>query len=233
MAAVLRILHSPLSPTALELVSGTAAASLAQVSSYQPSGAGGVLLVAEVDGFAKGVARQLRDVETYVREAGAADAIALGEEEARALWADLREAGTRLEPAPSGRGESGGGGPAIALKVAVPVAAVAAVVGAVESTRHEERWGPAVVSHAGSGIIHVCADEMGRDGQDAVATIARLRAAAVGYGGSLVVERCPPALKGTLDVWGDVGPALAVMRRLKATFDPRGILNPGRFVGGI
>jgi len=35
-------------------------------------------------------------------------------------------------------------------------------------------------------------------------------------------------------VWGPVPePALAVMKRLKAEFDPRGILNRGRFVGGL
>jgi len=27
--------------------------------------------------------------------------------------------------------------------------------------------------------------------------------------------------------------AFAVMKRLKAEFDPRGTLNPGRFVGGL
>jgi glycolate oxidase FAD binding subunit len=60
-----------------------------------------------------------------------------------------------------------------------------------------------------------------------------LRQAAVRAGGSLVLERGPLALKALLDVWGDAGPAVAVMRRLKETFDARGTLNPGRFVGGI
>ena len=35
------------------------------------------------------------------------------------------------------------------------------------------------------------------------------------------------------DVWGDIGPALGIMRRLKSALDPRDTLNPGRFVGGI
>ncbi|HLF48419.1 MAG TPA: FAD-linked oxidase C-terminal domain-containing protein [Methylomirabilota bacterium] len=35
-------------------------------------------------------------------------------------------------------------------------------------------------------------------------------------------------------MWGSVAPgALAVMRRIKQEFDPRGVLNPGRFVGGL
>jgi len=51
--------------------------------------------------------------------------------------------------------------------------------------------------------------------------------------GSLVVLNCPPAVKARVDVWGEVGDALPLMRRVKAHFDPAGMLNPGRFVGGI
>ena len=47
------------------------------------------------------------------------------------------------------------------------------------------------------------------------------------------VEHAPAEAKAGLDVWGDVGPALGPMRRLKGELDPRGILNPGRFVGGL
>ena len=53
-------------------------------------------------------------------------------------------------------------------------------------------------------------------------------------GGSAVVERCSPALKATLDVWGAADPeSFALMRRIKQEFDPSGVLNPGRFVGRL
>ena len=48
-----------------------------------------------------------------------------------------------------------------------------------------------------------------------------------------VVEHVPLSVKPRLDVWGDIGPALGMMRRLKTELDPRGVLNPGRYVGGI
>ncbi len=41
------------------------------------------------------------------------------------------------------------------------------------------------------------------------------------------------ALRAGLDAWGEPPAALATMRALKARFDPRGVLAPGRFVGGI
>ena len=51
--------------------------------------------------------------------------------------------------------------------------------------------------------------------------------------GSLVAEVAPVAVKERIDVWGDAGDSLALMRRLKQQFDPRGTLNPGRFIGGL
>lgn len=47
-------------------------------------------------------------------------------------------------------------------------------------------------------------------------------------GGSLVVLG-----QSKLDAWGSPGDALPVMRAVKEQFDPKGTLNPGRFVGGI
>ena len=52
-------------------------------------------------------------------------------------------------------------------------------------------------------------------------------------GGRMVIERCPSAVKPRFDVWDEMGESLAIMRRMKEQYDPKGVLNPGRFVGGI
>jgi glycolate oxidase FAD binding subunit len=50
-------------------------------------------------------------------------------------------------------------------------------------------------------------------------------------GGSLMVHNQPAERK--LDCWGSLPDSLPLMREIKRRFDPEGVLNPGRFLGGI
>jgi glycolate oxidase FAD binding subunit len=91
-----------------------------------------------------------------------------------------------------------------------------------------------LLSHAGSGIIY---GHVPRDGnvtsEKLLSFVDWLRILAKQLSGSLVIEQIDPALKDRVDVWGHVGNSFPLMKRLKETLDPQGILNPGRFVGGI
>lgn len=73
----------------------------------------------------------------------------------------------------------------------------------------------------------------GATGDALVGALGRLRAALERRGGTLVVLRAPAEVKARLGVWGTAGDALPLMRRVKEQLDSAGILNPGRFVGGI
>jgi glycolate oxidase FAD binding subunit len=49
-----------------------------------------------------------------------------------------------------------------------------------------------------------------------------------------VLEDAPASMRAQFDPWGvGDGPELALMARVKARFDPAGICNRGRFVGGL
>jgi glycolate oxidase FAD binding subunit len=63
--------------------------------------------------------------------------------------------------------------------------------------------------------------------------LARVREGLAPLDGTCVVEHAPPEALPGLDVWGAVGSALEPMRRLKRELDPKGVLNPGRYAGGI
>jgi glycolate oxidase FAD binding subunit len=59
----------------------------------------------------------------------------------------------------------------------------------------------------------------------------KLRRELEAAGGSLMVLNQPAERK--LDCWGTLPDSLPLMREIKRRFDPEGVLNPGRFLGGI
>jgi glycolate oxidase FAD binding subunit len=56
---------------------------------------------------------------------------------------------------------------------------------------------------------------------------------AAAHRGHAVLFAAPSRLKGAMDVWGPPPASYSLMRKIKQQFDPNGLLNPGRFVGGI
>ncbi|MEA2719155.1 MAG: glycolate oxidase binding subunit [Candidatus Eremiobacteraeota bacterium] len=51
--------------------------------------------------------------------------------------------------------------------------------------------------------------------------------------GRVVFDAMPPAARGLIDAWGPPPRSLPLMRTLKNNFDPHGLCNPGRFIGGL
>ena len=86
-----------------------------------------------------------------------------------------------------------------------------------------------MLAHVTNGVVHMAV----RDATRLASAVSTLRAAVSSRGGFVVVERATTAVKAGVDVWGDPGDGFALMRKLKATFDPGGIFAPGRCVGGL
>jgi glycolate oxidase FAD binding subunit len=136
------------------------------------------------------------------------------------------EAGTS-PPGALSRGESGSG--ALVVKASVLPTEVADWLAALRRVADEAELDAGYHAYPGHGIVF--ARLAGAEPVLAGAVAPLRAAAAAGRGrGSLVVWDAPPALAGQVDVWGP-SPALEVMRRVKAQFDPRATLNPGRFLG--
>ena len=90
--------------------------------------------------------------------------------------------------------------------------------------------GARVVARAGHGLAWVVLGDAGLDAL--AATVAELRATLAPS--PCVLLDAPPALRAATDPWGPVDAGqVALMRRVKARFDPDGHCNPGLFVGGI
>ncbi len=166
-----------------------------------------LLVVFRVGGYPQAVERQARDLSALVGQRL---------QTSETVWEDLAS----MRVAAQHRD--------VVVKAAVPL---------VESTRVveilEQRLAglePVVWAHAGNGIAYAACNA-----PSDVEVLLGLRAdvAALGSNASLVIQRCPIELKRALDVWGDPGSSVALMRALKAKLDPNNTLNPGRYVGGI
>jgi FAD/FMN-containing dehydrogenase len=81
----------------------------------------------------------------------------------------------------------------------------------------------------GLGTIDIRWNNVDFTGDELAARVSRLRAIAR----HAIVMSAPTALKLAVDAWGDSVESLDLMWALKHEFDPAGILNPGRFAGGI
>ena len=91
-----------------------------------------------------------------------------------------------------------------------------------------------VLAQPGHGVLQLSVREGFDTGRVATDLVLPLRRALEAEGGSLIVERGPIELKARCDVWGLIQPEiLDIMTRIKTEFDPMGLLNPGRFVGGL
>ncbi|HSE96004.1 MAG TPA: FAD-binding oxidoreductase [Methylomirabilota bacterium] len=101
----------------------------------------------------------------------------------------------------------------------------------VEAVATRAELDPVLSAEVPHGVLHAALTGSGV--REAPAVVARVRADLAPLEASCVVEHAPIGVKADLDVWGDPGPALPFMRRLKAELDPGAILNPGRFVGRI
>ncbi len=86
-------------------------------------------------------------------------------------------------------------------------------------------------AHAGSGVAQIWTES---DREAAAETLKRWRDATRSARGNLRLISAPATVRPALDFF-DVPPAgaLALMKRLKAAFDPVGIFNPGCFAGGL
>jgi len=68
-------------------------------------------------------------------------------------------------------------------------------------------------------------------GSFGIVEVSGWRAWAESVGGALVVVTAPEGFG--VDPWGDAPPTLLLQRRIKAAFDPVGIMVPGRLPGGL
>jgi len=150
-----------------------------------------------------------------------------------------RAAGGKTEPGASDFWETyaatlADAGRVLALHVSTPPSRLAAAVSAVRRVLDDQAAGQGAVitGCATLGTLDVLLPESAVS--MAAGLVERLRGAVADLEGHVIMRRAPLAVRRAVDPWGpiDAGP-LALMRALRDEFDPKRVLNPGRFVGGL
>jgi glycolate oxidase len=223
--AVTRLIRARVVPAALELVDGEC---LGAVSTYlgeatlAPPGTGALLLI-EVDGLSELVEGEAARVEAACREAGATEVRrSHSEAERMDLWRVRRELSHSLKTiAPIKHNHD----------VVVPKGRVPELVAVVKRLQREYRLPMPCFGHVGDGNIHVNIMVNPADPEAEPRALRAERAlfeAVVALEGSISGEHGIGFAKAPyLSI--ELSPGeIALMKRVKAAFDPNGILNPGK-----
>ena len=119
----------------------------------------------------------------------------------------------------------------VAAKVGLRITDLAPFCADIEALAADLPW--LLHAHAGNGIVSVQIPAADVGEETLLAQMQALDACVARLNGHRVIERAPVGVKRRCEVWGPVGDNFAVMQALKASYDPRRRLNPGRFIGGL
>jgi glycolate oxidase FAD binding subunit len=160
------------------------------------------------EGFGRGVAQQVARIIELARTTGVAAAL-LSDDAAAAFW---------------GRHDAIRTAAPLRVRVAGLPARFPSIAALVSGLGHLAWYATPGLGFVGGAVGDVAT---------AAAAVTTARAALVAEGGSLVIEAAPAELRAVVDPWGPPPPSFPIMQRLKQRFDPQGLLNPGRFAGGL
>ncbi len=227
-----QILDSNLEPLVLEAVSPGLADWAGLTPPSGPPDAD--VLLAAFAGHGLAVERSIGEV---CRLAGAPEATVLVAAEAEEALETLTGFSA---VAAAGSGASGPEGAALKARASVPISATWGLVETAVSLADSQELGVAYRLGAARGMVDLWVGPrpagLGAAGPEAgrlAAWAEGVRQAAIAAGGTLTVTGGLASLPPGFSLWGESSAAVPIMKRIKERFDPHGVLNPGRFVGGI
>ncbi len=208
------VLGSKLLPMALELMDATALG-LSPVKELElPDG--GFAVAVDLAGFDEEVAREFKDLKEMAAKAGAAAVVEFDAMRARAFWMVLGENSITQTSA--------------RFKASYPLSCYGEFMAAVAGLGLGGKLGASISTGNGVAQLYLL-DEV--EPQEAARAGEALRNKALELKGSMVLEHGSPELKELWDPWGPMPHDLGLLKSVKNQLDPAGVMNPGRFPGGL
>ena len=220
------IFDTPLLPAAVEVMTAAARSHLPMKEIPEFSAAAYGVAVA-LEGFLPAVARMATEMTAMARSHGALSNGTLQDYRHQSFWLAISNLSQAIGVKHPGF---------ISMKVNCPISEWTVMIDTLESAFSRAHLPYALQAHAGNGV---CLAHLLLDGKDdeimkkAVDTVNHLSTHFNEKDASLVVQTAPSQWKEELNIWGKPGSAFPVMERLKEKIDPLGIMNPGRFLGGL
>ena len=208
-----KVLHSVLLPSAMELMDGRVADQLGVKAKY--------LVAFSLEGVGEAVDRQVAEIGELAKREGAVETKVLKGEDDRTFWIRVRDFALASKAS-------------VILRSNVVISKLTETLGNYEKMAQAAGVDCALIGYAGNGILtsYILDYDAAKMGP-VVDLIGKFTDEAAKHEGNLIVESSPRDLKERVSVWGRPRSDEVVMRRLKETVDPGGVLNPGRFVGGV
>ncbi len=222
---VAKIIEAGIIPATLELMDRTIIKAIEDYAHLGlPLDAQAVLLI-DVDGDPETVERQARLVADFCRNQGAREVrVSQSEKENEQLWMGRRAAFgavARMRPT------------CVIEDVTVPVSYLTAAIKRVIEIAERNRVQIAVLAHAGDGNLHplILCDQRDQGEMERVEkAMGEIVDYAISVGGTLSGEHGIGIAKAKYLPRQLSPTALQMMKAIKKTFDPQGILNPGSFL---
>ncbi len=210
-------------PAAVELMNAKTTAACKDMVPLK----GDYVIAVGLEGIAEAVERQIKDLTAMGKQDGAPGSASVKGDAHHDFWIAYRDFTDELAKTYPDL---------ICLKSNFTISRFAEMVAASEKVVKDAGLECALACHAGSGILYMVVltgQDLKAKEEVSVRAINELTGESVKNGGNLIVEKAPLSIKEKVSVWGQIREDVVLSRRLKEKFDPAGILNPGRYVGGI
>jgi glycolate oxidase FAD binding subunit len=216
--AITSLRQPPLQPISMVVLNDVAERAIPALRPFVSDQPRHLVVAVRFVGTSGAVARQIRAAVAHCVDVGART-IELNEVDDGPLWADIADS---IRPTGD-----------LLLRAGAPVGQLREMMRLLDLTTRARGWEASRLVVAGVGLAYARWPVAGVPAGALAAALGELRAGLAAIGGYVVVEDLPHTPDGdlrSLDVWGPPPQTLALMRSLRAAWDPAGILNPGRYL---